>query len=73
MIEVLTGRDAARYPNLFERMHRQRHEIYVVRRGWKALRSENGIEKDCFDIPDAQYVLALARSIHEPTDSRQAF
>ena len=59
MIEVLTGRDAALYPNLFERMHRQRHEIYVVRRGWKALHSENGIERDCFDIPDAQYVLAL--------------
>ena len=48
-----------RYPHLFSRMFRQRHEIYVERRGWKALQSVNGEERDQFDRPDTIYLLAI--------------
>jgi acyl-homoserine lactone synthase len=59
MMEVLTGIDRARYPHLFSRMHSQRHEIYVERRGWKGLHSENGEERDQFDRADTIYLLAI--------------
>jgi len=40
-------------------MYRQRHDIYVVRRKWRALKSVAGLEKDQFDTAGATYLLAL--------------
>ncbi len=40
-------------------MFHQRHQIYVERRGWKALKSVNGEERDQFDRPDTIYLLAI--------------
>jgi N-acyl-L-homoserine lactone synthetase len=59
MMLRLSGRDEARHPQPFEEMFRQRHDIFVRRRGWQSLSSHAGLERDCYDGPDATYVLAV--------------
>ncbi|HXF55343.1 MAG TPA: acyl-homoserine-lactone synthase [Hyphomicrobiaceae bacterium] len=62
MIVAFNGGDELHYPHLFHQMYRQRHEIYVVRRKWRALKSVGGLERDQFDTPAATYLLALDRT-----------
>lgn len=58
MILSLSGRDQRRYPHLFEQMYRQRHAIFVGRRGWRSLEATAGVERDCYDTPEACYLIA---------------
>jgi acyl-homoserine lactone synthase len=59
MIERLSGSDEPHYPHLFRQMYQQRHEIYVTRRKWGALKPVGDLEKDQFDTASATYLLAL--------------
>ncbi|NQV20505.1 MAG: GNAT family N-acetyltransferase [Rhodospirillales bacterium] len=58
MIEVFEGIDEPDYPEIFDDMFRMRHELYVKRRKWNLV-SENGRERDQFDVDDTTYLLAL--------------
>lgn len=59
MMELYTGRDEARFPDVFEKMYRQRFDIYVKRRKWKGLKPFDGLEKDDYDTPSAVYLLVM--------------
>jgi len=52
-----TNRDA--YQAQLEEMYRIRHDIYVGRRGWKALAKPDGRDVDQFDTEDTVYLLGL--------------
>ena len=47
------------YPELFDEMFRQRHQIFVEGRGWKELGKVDGREIDQFDTTNAIYIVAL--------------
>lgn len=59
MMEMFTRHDQDRYPEIFEQMYRQRHDIYIKRRGWKGLKSKNEYEIDQYDTDEAVYLLAV--------------
>lgn len=61
MIISLSGRDEWRHPWLFGRLYRKRHEVFVKRRGWRALHACTGLERDCYDTPDATYILGIGQ------------
>ncbi len=58
MIDVLSGQDAECFTQLFQKMHRLRHRVFKDRLDW-SVHSQNGLERDEFDIPDAYYLLAF--------------
>ena len=60
MIKSFVGVEAATNPTIFEDLFRLRHEIYIVRRKWGALRHEGGLEKDSYDNSDAIYLIGLS-------------
>ena len=60
MIKSFVGVEAATNPAIFEDLFRLRHEIYIVRRKWGALRHEDGLEKDSYDNSDAVYLIGLS-------------
>ena len=60
MIKALRGVELAAHPAIFEDLFRLRHEIYIVRRKWGALRHENGLERDAYDTSDAIYLLGFS-------------
>jgi len=47
------------YRDQLEEMYRLRHQIYVGRRGWKALARDDGRDIDQFDTADTVYLLGL--------------
>lgn len=53
MIYVLSGADAIDHPDLMEQVHRLRHNVFVDELGWSDLASDDGLERDQFDRPDA--------------------
>src|SRR5262245_60046448 len=59
MIKSFSGVEAAANRAIFEDLFRLRHEIYVVRRKWGALHTEDGLERDCYDNSDAIYLLGF--------------
>jgi acyl-homoserine lactone synthase len=59
MIYLIDRRNRAAFSQQLEEMFRIRHDIYVNRRGWKALCREDGREIDQFDTEDAVYLLGL--------------
>jgi len=59
MMELYTGRDETRFPDLFKQMYRQRFEIYVKRRKWSGLKPQGDLEKDQYDIGSSIYLLVL--------------
>lgn len=59
MLFAYTGQEESEYPEIFEKMYRQRYEIYVQRRKWKDLRPVGGLEKDQYDKDSAIYLMAL--------------
>jgi len=59
MMELYTGSDEARFPDLFRQMYRQRYEIYVKRRKWRGLRPLGDQEKDQYDTQSSIYLLVL--------------
>jgi acyl-homoserine lactone synthase len=59
MMELYLGSDESQFPALFEKMYRQRFEIYVRRRKWKDLKPLGELEKDEYDTSSAVYLLVL--------------
>jgi acyl-homoserine lactone synthase len=59
MMELYTGRDEARFPEVFEQMYRQRYDIYIRRRKWKGLKPLGLLEKDEYDTPSSVYLLVM--------------
>jgi len=60
MIKSFVGVEAATNPAIFEDLFRLRHEIYIVRRKWGALRHEGGLERDSYDNSDAVYLIGFS-------------
>lgn len=48
MISVIRGRDVSNHSALMDAVFCLRHEIFVDRMGWTALRCSNGRERDQF-------------------------
>jgi acyl-homoserine lactone synthase len=59
MIYLVDRRNRAAFAQQLDEMHRLRHQIYVDRRGWKALARPDQREIDQFDTEDAVYLLGL--------------
>lgn len=60
MIHAVTAANAPLYRDQLDHMHRMRHEMYVVQRGWSGLTSENGREVDEYDTDEAVYLMNLS-------------
>jgi acyl-homoserine lactone synthase len=59
MIRVITGRDAHRHSDLFERLYRLRHLVFVERMGWTELARPDGREVDQFDFDRAIHFIGM--------------
>lgn len=59
MIYVVDSSNRDAYQAQLEDMYRIRHDIYVGRRGWKALAKPDGRDIDQFDTDDTVYLLGL--------------
>jgi acyl-homoserine lactone synthase len=59
MIYLIDRRNRAAFTQQLDEMFRIRHDIYVNRRGWKALAREDQREIDQFDTEEAVYLLGL--------------
>src|SRR5689334_11287834 len=59
MIYIVDRTNRAAYQAQLEEMYRIRHDIYVGRRGWKALQKPDGRDIDQFDTEDTVYLLGL--------------
>ncbi|THV25357.1 acyl-homoserine-lactone synthase [Peteryoungia ipomoeae] len=53
MLATIVGADCARHSALMEKIWRFRHEQFVERLGWEAIRRADGREIDQFDTDDA--------------------
>jgi len=56
MTTVAMGSSSQLHRGVMSLMHDFRHDVFVGRLGW-SLPLENGIERDKYDTPDAQYVV----------------
>jgi acyl-homoserine lactone synthase len=59
MIYVVDKNNRSAFSEQLEEMFRIRHDIYVGRRGWKALAKPDGRDIDQFDAEDTVYLLGL--------------
>jgi acyl-homoserine lactone synthase len=59
MIYVIDRLNCAGFHSQIEEMFRIRHDIYVGRRGWKALEKPDGRDVDQFDTDQTVYLLSL--------------
>ena len=59
MIYVIDRHNRAGFYEQLEQMFRLRHDIYVKRRGWKALERADGRDIDQFDTDATVYLLAI--------------
>ncbi len=59
MIYQIDRSNRRQFASQLDQMYRIRHHLYVERRGWSALRREDGREIDQFDTADAVYLLGL--------------
>lgn len=59
MIYVVDAENRAAFSAQLDEMFRIRHDIYVGRRGWKALAKPDGRDIDQFDMPETVYLLGL--------------
>jgi acyl-homoserine lactone synthase len=62
MIYLIDKHNRHAYTQQLEEMFRIRHDIYVGRRGWKALAKPDGRDIDQFDGDDTIYLLGLDSS-----------
>jgi acyl-homoserine lactone synthase len=60
MIRAFLGVEAGANQEIFEDLFRLRHEIYIVRRKWGALRHEGGLERDANDNEEAIYLMGFS-------------
>ncbi|UTW56051.1 acyl-homoserine-lactone synthase [Kordiimonas sp. SCSIO 12610] len=58
MIHIVDRYNRAAYAALLMEMHRYRHDIYIKKREWAALRSYDGMEIDEYDGQNATYLVA---------------
>lgn len=59
MLEIVHSGNREEYTDCLEQMYLIRHDIYVEKRGWKALEKPDKREVDQFDNDDAVYLLWL--------------
>lgn len=59
MIYLVDRRNRAAFADQLEQMYRQRHQVYVEKRGWKALARGDKREIDQFDNEDAVYLMKI--------------
>ena len=59
MIYVIDNQNSEGFHDQIEEMFRIRHDIYVGRRGWKALERPDGRDVDQFDTDRTVYLLSL--------------
>jgi acyl-homoserine lactone synthase len=59
MIYVIDNRNRKGFQPELEQMFRLRHDIYVGRRGWKALEKADGRDVDQFDTNATVYLLSI--------------
>lgn len=59
MIYIIDRRNRAGFSEQLDQMFRLRHDIYVKRRGWKALERADGRDIDQFDTDNTVYLLAI--------------
>jgi acyl-homoserine lactone synthase len=62
MIYLIDRSNRGQYRRQLDEMFRLRHDIYVGRRGWKALARADGRDIDQFDKEDTVYLLGLNES-----------
>jgi acyl-homoserine lactone synthase len=62
VIHVIDRCNRSAFERQLEEMYRLRYQIYVGRRGWKALQRPDGRDKDQFDTEDTVYFLGLDES-----------
>ena len=62
MIYLVDRRNRDAFETQLEEMYRQRHRVYVDKRGWKALARPDGREIDQFDNAEAVYLMKLAEN-----------
>lgn len=58
-VHIVTNANRARYADSLRQMHEQRHRVFVEELGWRALKSEGGLEIDAYDDQHAVYMLAM--------------
>jgi acyl-homoserine lactone synthase len=58
MIHIVDRYNREAYASLLMDMHRHRHDIYIKKRKWAALRSYEGMEIDEYDGANATYLIA---------------
>jgi acyl-homoserine lactone synthase len=59
MIRVITGRDAHFHPELFDRLYKARHRVFVTKMGWVNLTQPDGRERDQFDFDSALHFIGF--------------
>lgn len=62
MIYLVDRRNRAAFNDQLEEMYRQRHQVYVEKRGWKALARPDRREIDQFDNEDAVYLMKISEA-----------
>jgi acyl-homoserine lactone synthase len=64
VIYLVDRRNRNAFAEQLEEMYRQRHQVYVEKRGWKALARPDKREIDQFDNEDAVYLMKIDDSGH---------
>jgi acyl-homoserine lactone synthase len=59
MIYLVDKSNRHNFSTQLKEMHRIRHDIYVGRRGWKALERDDGLDIDQFDTEAATYLMGV--------------
>jgi acyl-homoserine lactone synthase len=57
---ILAGADLRQQPFLQSQVYRLRHQVFVEKLGWEAIRRPDGLETDAFDTDDAMHFLLLS-------------
>lgn len=57
LIETIRGADAHLHSTIMDENHKRRHQIFVDRLGWEALRKPDGRDVDEYDTGDATHLL----------------
>jgi N-acyl-L-homoserine lactone synthetase len=58
-VHVVHANNRSLYLEEIEAMHRHRYQVFVVERGWSALRSDDELDIDEFDNEYATYLIAI--------------
>lgn len=56
---LITAENRAEHPDILDKMHRLRHQVFVEELKWLDLKSIGGREYDAYDVPEAHYIVVL--------------